>query len=219
MSETNQIAKGLYALISTGESSNCFLLKGEKNALVDSGLEKNSIAIKDFILQAGLQLEDINFIFHTHAHCDHFQADMLFPKAEILASKEEAEKLNGKDYYYTASELFASNYFPEVSSFLKGGQEIKLKPFKLKVISTPGHTKGGLCFYEPGLKALFSGDTVFNGAVGRSDLIGGNKEELVESLKKLSKLKIEFLLPGHGEILEGAEENKKNLENAINLLI
>jgi len=214
-----KIAEGLYALISTGDSSNCFLLKGEKNALIDSGLQKNSIAIKDFISEAGLRLEEINLIFHTHAHCDHFQADSLFPKAEILAGKEDAEKLSGKDYYYTASELFASNYYPEISSFLKDNQEIKLKPFKLKVIATPGHTKGGLCFYEPNLKALFSGDILFCNAVGRTDLIGGNTEELIESLKKLSKLKIEFLLPGHGEVLEGTEENAKNLTKAINLLI
>ena len=74
----------------------------------------------------------------------------------------------------------------------------KLRIKGLKIIKTPGHSKGGISIYVPELKILFSGDTLFKeGIIGRTDFSGGSEKDMIESLKKINKLDYEVLLPGH----------------------
>jgi hydroxyacylglutathione hydrolase len=82
-----------------------------------------------------------------------------------------------------------------------------------EVIQTPGHSPGSICLYWPDKKILFTGDVVFNQGIGRTDLPGGNGKELKESIKKISRLDAEYLLPGHGDIVSGREAVKTNFAN------
>lgn len=88
---------------------------------------------------------------------------------------------------------------PQIDIFVKDGDVIKLGNLEIKVLHTPGHTQGGVCYYTNG--ALFSGDTIFREAVGRCDLQGGNFEQIVKSIEnKIYKLPDETVIyPGHGK--------------------
>jgi glyoxylase-like metal-dependent hydrolase (beta-lactamase superfamily II) len=80
---------------------------------------------------------------------------------------------------------------------------------------TPGHSPGSICLYWPAKKALFTGDVVFNQGIGRTDLPGGSGEQLKNSIQRISRLDVEYILTGHGNIVAGKEavqENFKKIE-------
>ena len=92
----------------------------------------------------------------------------------------------------------------KIDIVLKDGDIIDLGDASLTVIHTPGHTPGSICLYDPVSKVLFTGDTVFEGgSFGRTD-IGGDEEQMIASLEKLTKVDAAALYPGHG----GAVTNK-----------
>ncbi|HPZ65551.1 MAG TPA: MBL fold metallo-hydrolase, partial [Bacillota bacterium] len=83
----------------------------------------------------------------------------------------------------------------------------------IRVLHTPGHSPGALCFYFPGEKVLVTGDTVFHSSIGRSDLPGGNLAALERSIVSLARLEeVELLLPGHMGPIQGAENIRRNFE-------
>ncbi len=138
-------------------------------------------------LKEHIKLEDLEYIILTHYHFDHVLGVPKLKeitKAKIMIHEMDVNFLNFK---------------PDKS--LKDNEILNLGDYKLKVIHTPGHTPGSICLYEQKSKILFSGDTVFAyGNIGRTDLPGGSIEELRESIKKLSKINVKILYPGHGEI-------------------
>jgi glyoxylase-like metal-dependent hydrolase (beta-lactamase superfamily II) len=81
---------------------------------------------------------------------------------------------------------------------------------KFQVIHAPGHSPGSICIYWPQEKTLITGDVLFYQGIGRTDLPGGNGQTLKESIKSLSRLDVEHLLPGHGEVVSGRELVKRN---------
>jgi len=107
-----------------------------------------------------------------------------------------------------ASFGFGSNTI-EPDFFLKEG-DISINNIDLKIFHTPGHSPGSISLYLPDQKLLFSGDLIFKGGIGRADLPGGDGSLLKESIKRLSELEIEWLLPGHGDIISGAKDVKEN---------
>ena len=91
------------------------------------------------------------------------------------------------------------NCSPAADGFLKEGQLITFGECSLKVIELPGHTPGGVGFYAEKKGILFSGDTLFYGSIGRTDLPGSDYQEMTKSLKKLMELPDETIVyPGHG---------------------
>jgi glyoxylase-like metal-dependent hydrolase (beta-lactamase superfamily II) len=87
---------------------------------------------------------------------------------------------------------------------------LQVGDMKFQIIHAPGHSPGSICLYWPQEKALFTGDVIFNQGIGRTDLPGGDGEALKESIRRLSKLDVEHLLSGHGEIVSGAARVKGN---------
>ena len=83
-----------------------------------------------------------------------------------------------------------------------------------QVLLAPGHSPGSICLYWPDKRVLVTGDVVFNQGIGRTDLPGGNGKLLKESIKKLAALEVEYLLPGHGEIVAG----KKSVDANFNII-
>lgn len=88
---------------------------------------------------------------------------------------------------------------PKINQYLKEGNNISLGEENLKVIETPGHTPGGICFYNSSAKILFSGDTIFKDGVGRTNFSYSSTPKLKNSLKKIEQQFKGFLIyPGHG---------------------
>jgi len=179
-----------------GTDSNIYVIDGE--VVVDTGSG-------EFFNQAKEEISKIDphvrLIINTHAHYDHTGGNKKFRdwlKAEIAIHSKDKEALEtGKG---TLSHMFNSKARTiTVDKVLRGGNVIKTQNFSFEVISTPGHTPGSICLYEKHKKILISGDTLFAEGVGRTDLPGGDFMQLYDSLKRLSGLQINYLLPGHGK--------------------
>ena len=147
-----------------------------------------------------------DLILITHAHHDHAMGAFL-----ILEKANPKVYLHEKDAKYIASSLGDSLVT------VKEGDIIETELWPLEVIWTPGHTEGGMCLYAREPHILFSGDTAFpDGYFGRFDGESGSIDALMESLRKLARLRVEVMLAGHGvPVVQGAEENiKLALRNA-----
>ncbi len=164
--------------------TNCYLsISDNEMIVIDPGDEPEKILteIKKIKIKP-------KYIILTHYHFDHTLAVLELKKkteAKILIHEKEKDFLNFS-----------------VDLYLKDKQKIKIGNESLKVIHSPGHTKGSICLL--GKKEIFTGDTIFENGYGRTDLLGGSEKEMRESLKKLSKiLKPSMVIyPGHGNIFQ-----------------
>lgn len=137
----------------------------------------------------------------THGHFDHIMGNHFVCetyKIETFIHKKELsnfERTASQSYFFGID--IVSPPIPD--NFLDDGDEIKFGVSSLKVIFTPGHTCGGICLYSAADKLLFSGDTLFAGSIGRTDLSGGDYDMLINSLKKLMLLPEDTnVFCGHG---------------------
>lgn len=208
-----KICEGLHAFLWTSMSANncnTYLIDGPARVLIDPGhlqlFEHNAIALK----RLGLELSDIDLVLITHAHPDHFEAAKLFAKEPaMLTLTAEDWKMIQEIGRYMGPAFDQDAYKPDF--FLKEGN-LEVKGMEFQVILTPGHSLGSASIYWPQEKALFTGDVLFRDGLGRTDLPGGNGESLKKSIKGLSSLDVEWLLPGHGDIVSGAAQVKSNFK-------
>lgn len=213
-----EIKPRIFALKSNNEGSNVYLIKDKLNVLVDSSLSKNFDLIKDSLCRLDLAPVDIDLILHTHGHADHIGCSAFFKKAKKAMHPFDALQVNKKKDDFSYAYFFNQKEYPEIGKLLSDAEIIDCGSIKLKVIFTPGHTKGSVCFLEPKLKVLFSGDTLFVGAYGRTDLNSSSAEEIRASIEKISMLDFEILLPGHGQFLNGKKAQGNNLKKLLPLL-
>lgn len=191
---------------------NCwFLVNGETGeALVfDPGGEAEKI--QAYVEKKGWKIQAILL---THGHADHMGGaeelrNLCGVKIYVLA-EEEPMLLNAKTNLSVFIDRRAITL--KADEFLRDGQEIVLGGISLKVYHTPGHTPGGCAYYCPEAGCVFSGDTLFQASVGRSDFPGGSMSELVRSVKeKLFILPDETkVYPGHGDETTIEYEKKYN---------
>lgn len=136
---------------------------------------------------------DVKYILLTHGHMDHVGGVV-----ELSEAFRVPFYINKIDEEYMEKDNFVFGTLPKASGYLQEGDTIKLGDKEFKVIETPGHTKGGLCFLIDG--KLFTGDTLFQGSIGRTDFIGGDMKEIISSIKnKLLPLGDDVeVYPGHG---------------------
>jgi hydroxyacylglutathione hydrolase len=150
----------------------------------------------------------------THGHADHVSAlgDMYRQRpAPFVLRREDREwtfsPVNQLPPYYPGP-----GGLPADASFLADEGELALAGLRLQSLATPGHTPGGASFYFPGDGVLFSGDTLFQGSVGRTDFPGGSSRVLSRSLAELARLpEATRVLPGHGEETTIGVEKRTNL--------
>lgn len=175
-------------------SNSCYLVSTENTAIViDPGYRDNKII--NFLKN---NKDKERMILLTHAHFDHIGfADELreLTDTKIAIGRLDAPALS--DPNLNLSGPFRVNLAPfEADILLDDNQVLEIGDLKFKIIFTPGHTVGGVCFYSGGI--LFSGDTLFFESVGRDDFVGGNRQDLIASVKRLLELPEKTLVfPGH----------------------
>jgi glyoxylase-like metal-dependent hydrolase (beta-lactamase superfamily II) len=193
-------------IVGDGLCSNIYIIGKEHATLIDTGIGNRMNPVWPQLESIGFNPENIKSIILTHAHHDHAMGAFL-----IL------EKAKSKIYIHDADTRYIAFSLGEALVKVKEGDIIQTELWPLEVIWTPGHTEGGMCLYAREEHILFSGDTAFpDGYFGRFDGEGGSLEDLIESLRKLAKLRVEIMLPGHGTpVIQSAEQNiKLALRNA-----
>jgi glyoxylase-like metal-dependent hydrolase (beta-lactamase superfamily II) len=174
--------------------ANCYILgcKETKEGLViDPG--GDVFHIVNEITKLGLT---IKFILITHGHFDH------------TGGVDEMRRITRAPVHIHPADTFGSRF--SMDEELRDGQELALGTYLIKVIHTPGHSPGGVCFHAPG--ALFTGDTLFAGSIGRTDFPGGNHAQLIQGVKqKLFPLGDDLrVYPGHGPHSTIGQERRYN---------
>ncbi len=209
------ILKRLKVTTALEEPTNCYIVEDEESKetmVIDPGGEADKII--DMLDTLGI--DKLKYIYLTHCHGDHFGA-ILEVKAKkggkVLIHREDAEGLYNPaislTYYIGMDDIEL-----EADSRVDEGDIIHLGNLEFNVIHTPGHTKGGTCLYckEEGL--LFSGDTLFKGTWGRTDLPTSSFPNIIASItNKLTILPDETIVyPGHGRMTTIREEEPIYLE-------
>jgi hydroxyacylglutathione hydrolase len=191
--------------------ANCYLfacMESKKAVLIDPGADGKKI--HQWVSGKGLKVE---YILLTHGHVDHIGA---VDELRDLLGDVQVGIHEGDSGMLTDGRKNLSSYFgpgvvlKSADLFLSDGQEIIIGKERLKVLHTPGHSPGGVCFLSP--EGLFSGDTLFAGSIGRTDFPGGSLDLLLRGIKE--KLLIlpdnTRVLPGHGEETSIEEEKRDN---------
>jgi len=178
--------------------NNCFIIADENTKealLIDPGDEPDRIS--DIIAENNLK---VKYIVCTHAHFDHVGAIPELKNetgAKIVIHRDELNI-----YKHTKDQAavlwgYELDPLPDPDVFVSDGDMLEIGNIKLETIHTPGHSPGGICLSGEGI--VITGDTLFAGSVGRTDLFGGDIDMLKKSFKKLMALPDNTrVLPGHG---------------------
>ncbi|NLK95515.1 MAG: MBL fold metallo-hydrolase [Clostridiales bacterium] len=183
--------------------ANCYLLMDENNkeiAIIDPGGDAASIE-KQITNLSGKP----KYILLTHGHFDHVGA------VEFLADKYKIPfYISEKDEKLMESDNSVFGNIRKADGYIKEGDKINLGDLEIKVLETPGHSKGGLCFVAQ--DNVFTGDTLFQGSIGRTDFVSGSLEEILASIKnKLLPLGSDVkVYPGHGPSSTIGYEERNN---------
>ena len=181
-------------IIGFNYDSNCYLI--DKNILVDTGAGHNKDYLFSKLRENGVEPEDIEMVVNTHCHFDHIGGNHFFANARIAVHRCDAISIRNEDTLGTSMSAFDGADNSRVDVELEDGDMIA----DFEVIHTPGHTKGGICLWDG--ENLISGDTIFaGGGVGRMD-IGGDYQDMKNSVKRLTELDVKNIYPGHGPIVE-----------------
>jgi glyoxylase-like metal-dependent hydrolase (beta-lactamase superfamily II) len=180
--------KEISLIIGDGLCSNIYVLGKKEVTIVDTGVGNKANPIFPQLVELGVHPKNIKQVILTHAHHDHAMGTYL-----IL------ENAVPKIYVHEKDTRFIASTFGEFLVKVNEGDIIDTSIGSFKVYWTPGHTSGSMCLYNKIKKILISGDTVFpDGYYGRYDGEEGSLDAIVESLRKLTKLDCEVMLPGHG---------------------
>lgn len=212
MSEEPQVSELMVRGIVVGVfQENCWIIgnrRSREGIVIDPGDQAEDIL--NLAKDMGV---NVKAIANSHAHVDHILgvgdvqkatgAKFLMHEGELgiaAGAAQTAKQFTGRDYESP----------PNPDAYLTDGDEIDVEGLKLKVIHTPGHTPGSLSFYTEGM--LFSGDTLFRGSIGRTDLPGGDyNQEMTSIIDKLLELPDDtVVLPGHMQETQIGIERQTN---------
>ncbi|MFZ3072236.1 MAG: MBL fold metallo-hydrolase [Thermodesulfobacteriota bacterium] len=191
---------------------NCYVVWDKETLsafIVDPGGDAGVIA--DEVKRRGL---NIKYVINTHGHFDHIGAN-----SEIKTITGAAVAIHGLDAPLLRTASVQSSFFglnvvsqPEPDIALEDGEILNAGAIEVGIIHTPGHTKGGISIYIEDEGALFTGDTLFAGSIGRTDLPGGSYDDLISSINNgiLTLPDDVMVFPGHGPHTTIGEERRTN---------
>ncbi|MEM0008115.1 MAG: MBL fold metallo-hydrolase [Candidatus Bathyarchaeia archaeon] len=193
--------------------TNCYIVACPETGeaiIIDPGFDNASEGEKifKFIEEKALKLK---YIVNTHGHPDHVCGNGIVKKqfqTPILVHEKDAFMLG--TFGKVIAKFFGFNSFsPSADILLKDGDYVKFGKMALKVMHTPGHSPGSISLISEG--EVFTGDTLFAGSIGRTDLPQSSESDMKESLKKLANLPDSFkVYPGHGSTTTIGEEKQTN---------
>ena len=191
--------------------SNTYVIEGNPSIIIDPGATMFLPALIDNLRKDGIDPKNIGIIANTHLHADHCSANKAFQ--ELSGASVTLHPVQDKFYEFVfLDSTRAFGLSPD--EFREGARlednRLSLGNAELELIPAPGHSPDCVCFYERKDKILICGDVVFEQNTGRVDLPGGSADELKNSIEKLSQLDIEYLLPGHMDVVRGTEKVKQN---------
>ncbi len=192
---------------------NTYVIKDNVSVIIDPGSMQFLPTLIQDLRKDGIEAKDIDIITNTHLHGDHYWANEAFK--ELSGAKILCHPLHEKYYEVSVvktAEFFGMPAFEFKSDSYLDNNKLNTGDMEFEFIHSPGHSPDSICFYCKREKIMICGDVVFSQNTGRVDLPGGNADELKHSIEKLSQLEIEYLLPGHMNIVTGAQEVKDNFE-------
>jgi hydroxyacylglutathione hydrolase len=209
-----KLTKNLYFYPEKGMlDCNTYVIKDNTSIIIDTGLTQFLPELLQDLHRDGIDPEDIELITNTHLHGDHCWANDAFKKAsgaKIVLHPQQKDSwdktVNQTSRFFglPAVEFTPDSFFDD--DRLNSGE------LEFELIFSPGHSPDSICFYCSSQKILICGDVIFNQNTGRVDLPGGSAQQLKASIERLSQLEIEYLLPGHMDIVVGREKVINNFE-------
>jgi hydroxyacylglutathione hydrolase len=212
----NLLRPNVYQFYSRTAGCHVFLIIGDElNVLIDTGIITKFNSFNYLLTtEVGLKVEDINIVINTHEHFDHISSNAYF-HCPIAAHRWAAVKIQHSDELITKGKKWGVDLTDlRINIWLEDRNIIDLGNMFLKVVETPGHTSGCICLYEPYKNYLFSGDTLFKGAISNI-YESGSISEYIDSLEILNTLKVECFYPSHGHSVFGLDLVAQEIENSI----
>lgn len=194
-----------------GFASNCWLIYDPSSA--EAAVIDPSASCEEILSSLRQRSLSLRWILLTHGHFDHiFSLDTLRGATGAPAALHAADAAALADPIANVSALFLheNHLYRPAERLLGEGETIPLGQGALRVLHTPGHSPGSVCYEADGL--LFTGDTLFDMGVGRTDLPGGDDVQLRRSLARLHRLPDELrIFPGHGGTSSLLEQKQFNV--------
>ncbi len=193
---------------------NCYILsKGKGAVIIDPGAFRpaETDALCLYLAREGLTPEAVLL---THTHYDHVAGVPAllekWPGLPVYLAAEDRPLLEGTGNLFTM--LWHGHFEPFPTLDLHDGDALDIAGIHFEVIATPGHTPGCVCYHVPEEKLVFTGDTLFAGTIGRTDLEGGDYDSLIRSImEKLIWLDPDTVIyPGHGRPSDIGSERREN---------
>jgi len=200
--------------------SNAYIVEFEDHLIIiDTGMDKKAKELIEAIEKTG---KEPRTVLLTHAHLDHIaglaKLKEKYPSIKVVVSEEERAAVEGKEYLLPKGikGFFFRLGMPFMYNSVKVDETLEEEYEQFKVIKAPGHTKGSVCFLLD--KLLFCGDLIVNTEKGLDippQEFNFDRNQLIESIKKISELDFESLLSGHGEVVKEAKEKVKSFLSSL----
>ncbi len=202
----------VHKLVFSPITVNTYILDDEEGncAIIDCGCynDEEFVVLKDFLSERNLKP---TILLNTHLHLDHIFGNGRMLKEFGLLTHAAAEEENNRKSATSHALMFGMSMEepPEIGKIISGGELIKFGAIDIQTIFVPGHTAGSIAYYIENEKIVFTGDALFEGSIGRTDLPGGDYDTLISSILTglLSLASDTVIYPGHGN--ESTIENEK----------